>query len=165
MQITVIAVGKLKRGPESELCERYRTRFDGSAPGLGLKKLRLLELTESRLPTAEARKSAEADAIASKIPNAGRVIACDEHGSDISSPQLADEVTRLRDDGLKDLSIVIGGPDGLNRDMLTTCTGQPLIATWSFGRITLPHGLARITLVEQLYRATTLMAGHPYHRT
>lgn len=164
MRISVIAVGKLKRGPESELWDRYEKRFNATAKPLGFQRLTLTELTESRLRDTASRKHAEATAIANKLSDDSTIFACDETGKTLSSNDIAQQLGRLRDDGIRNLAMIIGGPDGLDKKELEAASNRKIANLWSFGRITLPHGLARIVLAEQLYRATTLLSGHPYHR-
>jgi 23S rRNA (pseudouridine1915-N3)-methyltransferase len=83
----------------------------------------------------------------------------DERGKALTSQAFASLLGKTRDDGTGTLAILIGGPDGL-----APAIRQAAHVTLAFGAITLPHGLARIVLAEQLYRAATILAGHPYHR-
>jgi 23S rRNA (pseudouridine1915-N3)-methyltransferase len=90
---------------------------------------------------------------------AGVVIALDERGKALTSEAFARLIARTRDDGVKTAAILIGGPDGL-----APAVREAAQMKVSFGAITLPHGLGRIELAEQLYRAATILTGHPYHR-
>ena len=110
--------------------------------------------------TAELRKKDEAGQLARILPDGAALILLDERGKTPDSPGFADLLARLRDEGRRDLVIAIGGADGLDPDL----HGQA-DAVISFGRMTWPHQLVRIMAAEQLYRAVTILAGHPYHRS
>jgi 23S rRNA (pseudouridine1915-N3)-methyltransferase len=159
MRVIIAAVGKLKDGGERDLLDRYHKRFDQSGRALGLGPLSIIELPESRLPETDARKADEAARLLKAIGDAGLIIALDEHGSHITSDAFSKLIGRHRDDGIKSLALLIGGPDGHGQTALQTAHIK-----LSLGAMTLPHGLARVILSEQLYRATTILAGHPYHR-
>ncbi len=159
MRVIIAAVGKLKDGGERDLLDRYHKRFDQSGRTLGLGPLSIIELAESRLPETAARKADEATRLLKSIGDAALVMALDEHGSPHSSEAFAKLVGRHRDDGIKTLALLIGGPDGHGPAALNAAH-----LTLSLGPMTLPHGLARVILSEQLYRTTTILSGHPYHR-
>lgn len=158
MRLIVLAVGRLKSGPERELFRRYIDRAETSGRRLGLSPMEAIELDESRLGTAGQRKTAEADSLRGKIPAGAAVSLLDERGRALDSRSFAGELARDRDGGAPAAAFVIGGPDGL--DPAWTADSR----TISFGPMTFPHQLARILLAEQIYRATTILAGHPYHR-
>ena len=159
MRLTLIAVGRLKSGPDRELCSRYWDRLTKQGRSLGLTNAQIIELGEARSETAEQRKADEAKSILGKVPSGARIIALDETGKQQSSSQFATFLRTAQEDAVSDLCFVIGGPDGHGAAMM-----QAADTTLSLGRFTLPHGLARIVLAEQLYRAATIIAGHPYHR-
>ena len=159
MRITLFAVGRLKAGPESELASRYLDRFAKSGGALGLDFARTIEVAESRAPTAELRKREEAATLARAMPEGAALILLDERGKTPDSPGFADTLARLRDDGRRDLVIAIGGADGLDPDLHAKAD-----VVICFGRMTWPHQLVRIMAAEQLYRAVTILSGHPYHR-
>jgi 23S rRNA (pseudouridine1915-N3)-methyltransferase len=159
MRIDLIVVGRLKAGPEQDLCARYAERFAALGRGLGLDGPRIVEIGESRARLPEARKAEEARLVAAAIEDGAVVIALDERGSAVSTAQLRDIVRGERDAGRRALAILIGGADGLDPDL--TAKAQRRIA---FGAMTLPHQLVRVLALEQLYRVATLLAGHPYHR-
>lgn len=159
MRLTLIAVGRLKSGPDRELCNRYWDRLTKQGRSLGLTNIQIIELGEARSESAEQRKADEAKAILGKITSGARIVALDETGKQQSSSQFATFLRTAQENAVPDLCFVIGGPDGHGDAML-----QAAETTLSLGRFTLPHGLARIVLAEQLYRATTIIAGHPYHR-
>lgn len=159
MRVTIAAVGKLKDGGERDLLDRYHKRFDQSGRALGLGPLAIVELPESRLAETDARKADEATRLLKAIGDAAVIIALDEHGALYASDAFANLIAKHRDEGIKSLALLIGGPDGHGPTALTAAHVK-----LSLGRMTLPHGLARVILAEQLYRATTILSGHPYHR-
>ena len=159
MRITLFAVGRLKAGPESELASRYLDRFAKSGAALGLDFARTIEVAESRASTPELRKREEAAQLTRAMPEGAALILLDERGKTPDSPGFADMLARLRDDGRRDLVIAIGGADGLDPDLHAKAD-----AVVCFGRMTWPHQLVRIMAAEQLYRAATILSGHPYHR-
>ena len=118
----------------------------------------VFELPESRASAAAVRKSDEARALRAALPD-GVVVALDERGKSVSSDMLARQVARWRDDGRPAATFVVGGADGLDPDFVRAAD-----VTLSFSPLTWPHQLVRIMLAEQLYRVTTILAGHPYHR-
>lgn len=158
MRITIAAIGRMKQGPERELVSRYLDRARGTGKPLALTGFEVLEFAESRAATADARKDDEARTLLAALPEGVRVV-LDEHGKSVSSQAFASQLGRWRDDGRPAVSFVIGGADGHGREMLD---GAAL--TLSFSPLTWPHQLVRIMLAEQLYRTTTILSGHPYHR-
>jgi 23S rRNA (pseudouridine1915-N3)-methyltransferase len=160
VRLLIAAVGKLKQGPERELCTHYFGRAEALGRSLGLSPLSSIELSESRAPDSAARRSAEAEALLAKIPDDFIVISLDPHGETRSSEAFASTLGAWRDDAVAPgAAFVIGGPDGHGQAVLDRAA-----LSLSLGPMTLPHGLARIVLAEQLYRAMTILAGHPYHR-
>jgi 23S rRNA (pseudouridine1915-N3)-methyltransferase len=159
MRITIAAVGRLKAGPERDLYDRYAARLDALARTTALGPLKLAELPESRAGSAAARKTDEAARLLSKLPASCVVVVLDEHGRAMSSEAFAELLRTRRDSGAADVAFLIGGADGHGDAAL----GKADVKL-SLGPMTLPHGLARIVLAEQLYRAATIVAGHPYHR-
>lgn len=160
MRITLFAVGRLKAGPENELSSRYLDRFAKAGGALGLDFVRTIEVAESRAATADLRKKEEAAQLVRALPDGAALILLDERGKTPDSPGFADHLARLRDEGRRDLVVAIGGADGLDPDLHARAD-----AVISFGRMTWPHQLVRIMAAEQLYRAVTILAGHPYHRS
>jgi 23S rRNA (pseudouridine1915-N3)-methyltransferase len=157
MRVTVAAVGRLpKQAPERELIDDYRTRFDRTGRVLGLGPLTLAEVEPRRSATGPA---AEAEALVRAFPDGAALVALDERGRDLTSPDLADLIAGFRDAGRRDLAFAIGGADGLAAEV----TGRADLIL-SLGRMVWPHMLARVMLCEQLYRAATILAGSPYHR-
>ena len=158
MRIVIAAVGRLKRGPEVELAERYRERAAKSGRGIGLRSLDIIEIAESRARDAQRRILEESIALANIIPERAAVVLLDPRGEALDSHGF---VKRLRgwNDGGRDVAFVIGGPDGLAPTLSENATLH-----LAFGALTWPHQLVRVMLLEQIYRAITMMSGHPYHR-
>ena len=145
MAVTVHAIGRLKRGPETELVERYT------------KRLKRLKTTVRELPE-RASKDQEGEALLASIPASAFVLALDEHGEDLPSVKFARLLGDQLDQG-RDLAFVIGGADGLSDSVK-----QRADILLRFGRMTWPHQIVRGLLFEQIYRAETILLGHPYHR-
>jgi len=159
MRLIVAAVGRLKQGPERELAQRYRERVAKAGRGVGLQEIELVEIAESRAASAERRRTEESIAIAQLIPEGSVRILLDGRGTDLSSVAFTTNLQRWRDDGRVAAAFLIGGPDGVApslREDADLCL--------AFGTATWPHQLVRVMLLEQLYRAVTMLAGHPYHR-
>lgn len=159
MRIDIIAVGRMKQGPERELCARYLDRAAATGKPLGLMGFAVTEIAESRNAAAAGRKAEEARAVAAAIPGAAAVVALDEHGQALDSAKFARLLSRWRDGGRSATAFLIGGADGLDPGL----AGRADLVL-SFSPLTWPHQLVRIMLAEQLYRATTILSGHPYHR-
>jgi len=159
MRLVVIAVGRLKQGPERELAERYRKRFDDIGRKLGFRGLCVHEIPESRARDAAARIAEEASAITAAIPENSTLVMLDERGENIDSRGLASRLSRWRDRSVPSTVFVIGGADGLPPEL-----GGKDKFRMAFGAATWPHQMVRVMLLEQLYRAATILSGHPYHR-
>lgn len=160
VRIVILAIGRLKAGSERELVERYRERAAGLVRSLGFVSIEAAEIPESRARRAADRIEEEGSALLARIPADAAVIVYDERGrSDSSSEVIADHIGKWRDAGRPALVVVIGGPDGL--DASVRARADLILA---FGAATLPHGLVRVLVLEQMYRTLTILAGHPYHR-
>lgn len=159
MRVVVIAVGRLKQGPERELAESYRKRAQATGRALGLREIEIVEIRESRAHDAERRRVEEAIAIANVIPERAVIVVLDGRGEDLDSAALAALLREWRAEDRPAVCFVIGGADGL-----AASTHENAKFTISFGAATWPHQLVRIMLLEQLYRAASILAGHPYHR-
>lgn len=144
LKIDVIAVGKLKNGPFYELLQEYQKRIRW--------KLTVHEL-EAETQEAEIAR------ITARLDNDAIIIAMDERGNGLKSIDFADTINRFQESGTDHIQFIIGGADGLNDDI----RGRANLLL-SFGQQTWPHMLARIMLLEQIYRAQQIIAGHPYHR-
>jgi 23S rRNA (pseudouridine1915-N3)-methyltransferase len=159
MHLIIAAAGKLKDGPDRELYARYAERLGPVGRVAALGPLKLVEIPESRAGTPALRKADEAERLMKAAAGAEQIVALDETGKSMSSALFAGWLSRTRDFGCKGLAFVIGGADGLSPDV-----SAKAVLKLSLGAMTLPHGLARIVLAEQLYRAATILSGHPYHR-
>ncbi len=159
MRLFIAAVGRLKDGPERVLLTRYLERATALGRSIGLGPLSVIEIRESRATSSEKRRSDEAQSLLAKLPEKVPFVALDEHAKPTTSRAFADYLRKERDEGLQGLAFVIGGADGQGNKVLKAAR-----MTLSLGPMTLPHGLVRIILAEQIYRAETIIAGHPYHR-
>lgn len=158
MRLHVVAIGRLKAGPERDLAERYRARAVALARPLGFAGPEIVELPEGRARRPEERQADEAARLRERIGTSLTVI-LDEGAPPVGSEAFAARLVDWRDRGRTSVGFVIGGADGLAPDLKAG-------GGWSFcfGSLTLPHGLVRVLLLEQFYRAFTIMSGHPYHR-
>lgn len=160
MRLILGGVGRLKAGPERELVERYLTRIRGLSRGAGISRVDTFEVEEGSGRSAEERKRSEAGALQARLPPGPAVlIVFDEHGETLSSLSFAARIRKAREDAAPALALVIGGPDGLDETFRKTAD-----LSFAFGAATLPHQLVRVLAAEQVYRALTIMSGHPYHR-
>jgi 23S rRNA (pseudouridine1915-N3)-methyltransferase len=159
MRIVVAAVGRLKAGPDRELAERYRDRAIKVGRALGVSGLEIIEVRESRAREPERRVTEEAIALANAIPNDAITIRLDSRGENASSASFAGRLRGWRDGGREAVCFVIGGADGL-----AAAAHDSADMILAFGSATWPHQLVRIMLMEQIYRAMTILSGHPYHR-
>jgi 23S rRNA (pseudouridine1915-N3)-methyltransferase len=159
MRLVVLSIGRLKQGPERELAERYRERFDDIGRKLGFRGLEITEISESRARDVATRIAEEAAAISAAIPAKSAVVALDERGDNIDSSAFARHLGRWRDEQVASTIFVIGGADGLSPDLQRKAKLR-----MAFGSATWPHQMVRVMLLEQIYRAATILAGHPYHR-
>lgn len=154
------AIGRLKKGPERDLAERYRERAGQIGRGLGVTACDVAEIIESRARRAPDRCAEEAAALLAVLPEGAALIVYDERGrANLSSDEIAARVAGWRDAGKPALAIVMGGADGLDSRIRERAD-----LTLSFGAATLPHAIVRILALEQVYRTLTILAGHPYHR-
>lgn len=159
MRLSIVAVGRLKDGPERDLYLKYAKRIDDAGRGVALGPLSLSELPEARQSSAAQRRMDEAQRLVATAESADFAVLLDEGGKSFGSEAFARFLAARRDAGLRAMAFLIGGPDGHGDG-----ARQRAQLTLSLGPMTLPHGLARIVLAEQLYRAATILSGHPYHR-
>ena len=159
MRLVVVSIGRLKQGPERALAERYRERFDDIGRKLGFRGLEIHEIPESRARDAATRVAEEAATILAAIPEKSAVVALDQRGDNIDSTAFARHLGRWRDEQVASTIFVVGGADGLSPDLRRKAK-----LSLAFGSATWPHQLVRVMLLEQIYRAATVLAGHPYHR-
>jgi 23S rRNA (pseudouridine1915-N3)-methyltransferase len=159
MRIVIAAVGRLKRGPETELSERYRKRAAQTGRNFGLRDVEIVEIRESRATEASKRMIEESIALANVIPQGAAVVLLDTRGQALDSANFAAQIAKWRGDDRPAAVFLIGGADGLAASL-----HEKADLRLSFGAATWPHQLVRVMLLEQLYRAATILAGHPYHR-
>ncbi len=155
MRVSICAVGRLRAGPERDLLDDYLTRFERTGRAIGLGPASLHEVEDRK----GGGSAAEADLLERALPKSAVIIALDERGTLLSSPGFAKRLAGWRDQGQGDLAFVIGGADGLTEKLRARAD-----FSLSFGQMVWPHMLARVMLAEQLYRATTILSGGPYHR-
>jgi len=151
VKIVIAAVGRLRDGPSRALFEDYAKRLSWPVA------VREVEL--KRALSGLQAKAEEGRLLLEAIGERATVVALDEHGAEWSSAEFAGRVGAWRDQGVAELAFAIGGADGHAEAVLKRAA-----ATVAFGRMTWPHRLARVMLVEQIYRAQQIIAGHPYHR-
>jgi 23S rRNA (pseudouridine1915-N3)-methyltransferase len=159
MRIVIAAVGRLKQGPERELAAEYCKRVEKVGRAFGLRDIEIVEIRESRAADAERRRVEESIAIANVIPERAIIVILDERGISLDSAALAGTLREWRAEDRPAVCFVIGGADGLASSLRDRAKLK-----LAFGAATWPHQLVRVMLLEQLYRAGTILAGHPYHR-
>lgn len=155
MRVTICAIGRLRAGPEFDLIKDYLQRFDRTGRNLGLGPAQIIELEDKK----GGGSAAEAVLLQRAIPKGAKVCTMDERGKVMTSPDFANLLGNWRDQGTSDLAFVIGGADGLTKDLRAQAD-----SSLSFGKMVWPHMLARVMLTEQLYRAASILSGSPYHR-
>lgn len=159
MRIAIHAVGRLKAGPERDLADRYLERAGKSGRALGVSAVTVREVAESRAARADARKDEEAAALLADLPDGALVLAFDERGEAIDSARFAALLDGARARAVPAAVFLIGGADGHGPAALARADHRI-----AFGRLTVPHQIVRILAAEQIYRALTILSGHPYHR-
>ena len=155
MRVHILAVGRLRAGPEKSLIDDYLARFDRTGRALGLGPARVVEVEDRK----GGGMAAEAAMLERAVPKGATLCVLDERGKVETSPDFAARITKWRDAGRSDLALVIGGADGID-PALRAKADHAL----SFGKMVWPHMLVRVMLAEQLYRATSILTGSPYHR-
>jgi 23S rRNA (pseudouridine1915-N3)-methyltransferase len=160
MRILIAAVGRLKQGPEHELAASYRKRAETVGRGFGWREIEVVEVRESRARDTERRRTEESIAIANVIPERAIVAILDERGENLDSAKFAALLRQWRAEDRPAICFIIGGADGLAASLRARAK-----LNFAFGAATWPHQLVRVMLLEQLYRAGTILAGHPYHRS
>ena len=150
MKLIILAVGKGRGGPEATLTQGWLGRLPQGG--------NLVEV-ESKLPDNAKRTGDESQRLLRAVPDGARLVALDPRGRDCSSEELAKLIGTWRDDGIGTTCFAIGGADGHDQSLR-----QRADKVISLGRATWPHMLFRAMLAEQLYRANSILSGHPYHR-
>lgn len=151
MRILLLAVGRDRRGPTAELVETYLKRCPW--------RIDNIEIPQRSQGDKDRRLRDEAGKILQALPDNAAIVVLDERGEDLSSRALAEQIGRFRHDGRPTLAFIIGGADGLHPSLIEAADRR-----LAFGRAVWPHRLVRVMLAEQLYRASTILSGHPYHR-
>ena len=152
MHIHICAISKMKKkSPEEALINEYikKTRWP----------VTIKEFEEKRALTGDQLKMAESELLLASAPAGAKIIALDESGELLSSRELAAKISAWQDSGVADVAFLIGGANG-HADSVKKRADLKL----SFGRMTMPHMLARVVLAEQIYRVKSILDGHPYHR-
>lgn len=155
MRLTIAAIGRLKPGPEQALIDTYAKRIAATGRPLALGPLDIHEIDERKARDRDSQSARLMD----RIPASGTTVALDERGKVMTSPDFARLIERTRDGGSDEMLLLIGGADGHSKALRERA--DHLL---SFGQMVWPHMLARVMLAEQLYRATSILAGGPYHR-
>ena len=156
MRIVIVAVGRARSGPLRDLYEDYASRIAATRV---LGRLELREVEERRpLPAAEL-KPREGELLRAQLPKGATVVALDARGQNLASEAFASRLAKWRDAAVADIAFAIGGADGLDESVR-----QQADLVLSLGAMTWPHLLVRVMLAEQLYRAATILQGHPYPR-
>ncbi len=155
MRLHICAVGRMRAGPERDLYDDYILRADRTGRALSLGPTTLHEVEDKK----GGGPAAEAALLERALPDGAVRVALDERGRTLTSPKFASRLAEWRDAGRGDLAFVIGGADGIDAALRGT-----MDFSLSFGTMVWPHMLARVMLAEQIYRATTILAGGPYHR-
>ena len=160
MRIVLAVVGRLKQGPERELAERYRKRAADAGRAAGLNSFDIVEIKESRAGDAARRMLEESIAIANVIPERAVTVILDERCESMNSASFAGRLQGWHAQDAPAVAFVIGAADGLAPGLR-----EKADLAIAFGAATWPHQLVRIMLLEQIYRAVTILTGHPYHRS
>ncbi len=150
MRILIAAIGKARASPEQQLYLDYTKRLKW--------KIECREF-DVKLPDATQRKAREGEQLLAACKGYDKIIVLDETGKNVSSPEFAEQLQRWQGQGSSSFAFVIGGADGLDKNVL-----EKSHLIWSLGKVTWPHMLVRALLAEQLYRAWSIISGHPYHR-
>jgi 23S rRNA (pseudouridine1915-N3)-methyltransferase len=159
MRLLVLAVGHARGTPEAALIDAFIGRAKAMGKRLGFSAVVADEVPISKLREARGRIAEEGERLAARIPASAHVILMDAKGKGMTSEAFAEMLAAMRDAGARDLVFLIGGPDGLDPGP-SVKPGRSL----AFGSQTWPHLMVRAMLAEQIYRAFTILAGHPYHR-
>jgi len=159
MRLLILAVGHARGTSEGALTDDFIARAKNMGRGMGVPDVAVEEIGVSKIRETPKRMQDEAERLAARIPDGAQVVLLDAKGKGMTSTDFAEMIGALRDAGTKHLVFVIGGPDGLGK-LPRIKPGRSL----AFGPQTWPHLMVRAMLSEQVYRALTILAGHPYHR-
>jgi len=159
LRLWIVAVGHGRGASEGALTDEYIDRAAKLGRNMGFTAVTVEEVAVSKARDTKTRMAEEAERLAARVPDGAHVVLLDAKGKGMTSEDFADMLGALRDAGTKDIAFVIGGPDGL-----APLPGKRSGRSLAFGPQTWPHLLVRAMLAEQVYRALTILAGHPYHR-
>lgn len=159
MRLLIVAVGKLKAGPERLLIQRYLERSNAAGRSISLSPVDVIEIPESSARNPARRQQEESEKLLRVLPKDARKIVLDSRGKPLTSEQFAAGLGRFRDAGTPICAFLIGGANGLDQRVVKVAD-----LVFSFGAATFPHQIVRILLAEQIYRSITILSGHPYHR-
>lgn len=155
MRLHIIAVGRLRAGPEKDLIDDYLTRFDRTGRALGLGPAKVVEVDDRK----GGGMPAEAALLERAVPSGALICVLDERGKVETSPEFAARLGGWRDTGRSDVALIIGGADGIDPALRARADHK-----LSFGKMVWPHMLVRVMVAEQMYRAASILSGGPYHR-
>jgi 23S rRNA (pseudouridine1915-N3)-methyltransferase len=159
MKIAVAAIGRLRAGPELELLNDYASRIRASGRAIGVTGFEIMEAEAPKGLEGRKRQLAESELLDRMARSGARRVVLDERGTSLSSESFSALLAKWRDDGVKETIFLIGGADGHEHGLRESAD-----LLLSFGKATFPHMLVRVLLTEQIYRAVTILSGHPYHR-
>jgi 23S rRNA (pseudouridine1915-N3)-methyltransferase len=154
--MTIVAVGRIKASYAKEGCEEFLGRLRRFSK---VEHIEVRDVRRGRGGQVDTWKEAEGEALLKQVPRGALTVALHEHGKQWKSTELAQWIDGQQTAGVSSIAFLLGGPDGHSQNLLSKVD-----KTWSLGKLTLPHELARLVLAEQLYRAVSMLAGHPYHR-
>ncbi|MCK0068300.1 23S rRNA (pseudouridine(1915)-N(3))-methyltransferase RlmH [Kordiimonas sp. 5E331] len=152
MHISIIAIGRMQRGPEQALVDEYQKRLPW--------KTNIIEIDMKKpAGTAAERKKREAERLLAAVPDGAALVVLDENGKNFKSREFAGKIDNWQMAGYSHIAFVIGGADGLDSSVLNRADLKIAL-----GSLTWPHMMVRVMLSEQIYRAWSIITGHPYHR-
>ncbi|MCW8399583.1 23S rRNA (pseudouridine(1915)-N(3))-methyltransferase RlmH [Legionella sp. PATHC038] len=155
LKITLITLGNKMPDWVTQGSNEYAKRFND---GIQLKIIEIPLIRRSKSSDLSRIMEKESALIKEALPNSARIIALEIEGKTFSSEELALKISQLNQT-TSHLCFLIGGPEGLSKDILKLCDER-----WSLSKLTLPHPLVRIVLLETLYRAWSIINNHPYHK-
>ncbi len=160
MQLQISAIGTKPNAAQSSLIDEYVKRANGLGRNIGFSGPTVKTFEAPRSLTGDLRQKKESAFLLDTVPNGAKIMVLDERGKNISSENFAKLLGQWRDDGIHGAAFLIGGADGHHPSVAEKASTR-----LSFGALTWPHMLVRVMLTEQIYRAMTILSGHPYHRS
>ena len=159
MKMTILAIGRMKAGPEKELCDDYLSRARAMGRSCGITAIDMRDFAESGFDEPQRRRDAEAKVLTASLAPRSFTVVLDETGRALKSADFAALLRREIEAGASEIAFLIGGPDGHAQSTRASAN-----FTLALGPMTWPHRLVRVMLAEQIYRVVTIMVNHPYHR-